>query len=98
VHNLTRSDQQKYLEQSVYADGLSQASVHALQNVARQLWSKTFDVMVKSATDRVDLDTNDANANSRMRFGVYYYHERVARPDQDVALPLARPMQDQGTV
>jgi hypothetical protein len=98
VHNLTRSDQQKYLEQSVYADGLSQASVHALQNVARQLWSKTFDVMVKSATDRVDLDTNDANANSRMRFGVYYYHERVARPDQDVAPSLARPLQDQGTV
>ncbi|MEY4752232.1 MAG: hypothetical protein RIQ60_4446 [Pseudomonadota bacterium] len=85
VHNLTRPDQQKYLEQSVYADGLSVASVQALQNVARQLWSKSFDVMVKSATDRVELDTNDPHANSRMRFGVYYYHERVPSPPEDLS-------------
>ncbi|MFM2067935.1 MAG: hypothetical protein RLZZ584_2844 [Pseudomonadota bacterium] len=85
VHNLTRTDQQKFLEQSVYADGLSVASVQALQNVARQLWSKSFDVMVKSATDRVELDTNDPNATSRMRFGVFYYHERVPAPDAGAA-------------
>jgi hypothetical protein len=91
VHNLTRSDQQKYLEQSVYADGLSVASVQALQNVARQLWSKAFDVMVKSATDRVQLDTNDANANSRMRFGVYYFHERVpGEPEAEAAVTRAK--------
>ncbi|MFM2119737.1 MAG: hypothetical protein RL722_1205, partial [Pseudomonadota bacterium] len=91
VHNLTRPEQQKFLEQSIFADGLSVASVQALQNVARQLWSKAFDVMVKSATDRVELDTNDTNANSRMRFGVYYYHERVA--DAPVAASDTRPGQ-----
>lgn len=77
VHNLTRPDQHRFLEQNVFADGLSLASVQALHNVARSLWSKSFDVMVKSATDRVNADMEDPNANSRMRFGVYYYHERV---------------------
>ena len=80
VHNLTRPSSPKFLEQSVYADGLSLASVEALGTLARELWKGDFERMVAEATQKVQLDDalDPALAAMRMRFGVYYYFEPMS--------------------
>lgn len=75
VHNLTMKAP-KYLEQSVFADGLTQGSIDHLHETAREIWSAAFTKMVDEARRRVDADT-DADADIRMRFGVYFYAEPV---------------------
>lgn len=83
VHNLSGRGP-KFLEQSVYADGLSAASVEALGLLARELWAGDFERMVAEATARVHGD--DAlppeEAGMRMRFGVYYFHEAVGKKEE----------------
>jgi len=75
VHNLTLKAP-KYLEQSVFADGLTQASIDHLHETARDIWGTAFTRMVDEARRRVDADT-DADADIRMRFGVYFHAEPV---------------------
>ncbi|MBB4013981.1 DUF6502 family protein [Niveibacterium umoris] len=70
-----------FLEQSVFADGLSEASTEALGELARTLWRTAFDRMVTEAGRHCDEDTATA-ANRRMRFGVYYYAEPTT-PKED---------------
>ncbi|MCX9155371.1 DUF6502 family protein [Niveibacterium sp. 24ML] len=70
-----------FLEQSVFADGLSAKSTEALADVARQLWRNAFDGMVEEATRRCEEDTA-AEADRRMRFGMYYYAEPTT-PKED---------------
>lgn len=72
-----------FLEQSVFADGLSRASVRELQELARRIWESALRRMYALATDRLEHDEH-ANGEQamRMRFGVYFY----AEPDT----PLAR--------
>jgi len=82
VHNLTR-DGPKFLEQSVYADGLTEASVAHLHEAARDAWAVAFKTMVAQAQARVDTDAT-ADATGRMRFGVYYYSE----PGPGAAAPV----------
>jgi hypothetical protein len=73
VHNLTTT-QPRFLEQSVFADGLSEQSVKELHEIARLLWADAFERMVAEATARCKAD-QEAAPRSRMRFGVYYYDE-----------------------
>jgi len=73
VHNLTTT-QPRFLEQSVFADGLSDQSTKELHEIARALWGKAFERMVAEATKRCKADSDAPNPN-RMRFGVYYYDE-----------------------
>lgn len=92
VHNLT-TDAPRYLEQSVFADGLGQESVAVLHEMARGLWQTAFEDMVKAARLRVDRDDAlPADRQQRMRFGVYFYSEPqggAAEPAQ--AASAARP-------
>lgn len=95
VHNLTREGP-KFLEQSVYADGLTEASVEHLHRVAREAWAEAFTTMVAQAQSCVDTDA-DADASGRMRFGVYYFSEPgpgdsapVAPADERVVAPTPR--------
>lgn len=78
VHNLTTKSA-KYLEQSVFADGLTEQSVDHLHQVARQAWATAFAAMVGEARQRVEADA-DADSDIRMRFGVYFYSEPVPGP------------------
>jgi hypothetical protein len=81
VQNLA-SAKPPFLEHSVFADGLSAASVALLQRQAVALWRAAVDTMVASATERVEGDAGVApEAQQRMRFGVYFYSEAQA-PDQ----------------
>ncbi|HET9024523.1 MAG TPA: DUF6502 family protein [Burkholderiaceae bacterium] len=72
-----------FLEQSVFADGLSDDSVRELQELARRIWESALRRMYALATDRLEHDQQVAGEQVvRMRFGVYFYSE----PDS----PLAR--------
>jgi hypothetical protein len=75
VHNLT-TRQPRFLEQSVFADGLSAESVRELSQLARELWAQAFQRMVAEAQARYEAD-REHPAPHRMRFGVYYYSEAV---------------------
>ena len=90
VHNLT-TPAPKFLEQSVFADGLTEESVDQLHQTARDLWAHAFDTMVRQATDRVAADDGAAQ-NFRIRFGVYYYSEPVRQPTlESEPAPVAKP-------
>jgi hypothetical protein len=72
-----------FLEQSVFADGLSRESVRELQELARRIWESALRRMYALATDRLAHDQHAGGQQAlRMRFGVYFYSE----PDS----PLAR--------
>jgi len=75
VHNLTRSGK-RFLEQSVFADGLSDSSVERLRAKAVAAWLAAFEAMVGEATKLVENDGDiAAESQHRMRFGVYFYSE-----------------------
>jgi hypothetical protein len=77
VHNLTLQGP-KFLEQSVFADGLSEASTRVLAQAARDAWARAFETIVTQAQECVDADAPTGSA-FRMRFGVYYYSEDTDR-------------------
>jgi len=81
VHNLTTSEP-RFLEQSVFAEGLSERSARELQAVARALWAEAFQRMVAEATTRCEADRGTP-APTRMRFGVYYYDEPEAASGEE---------------
>ncbi len=75
VSNLT-TDSPRFLEQSIYADGLTQESIDLLHAAARQAWSQAFEAVVGRARDRVDRD-RASDGELRMRFGSYFFSEPV---------------------
>ena len=76
VSNLTL-DAPKFLEQSVYADGLTPESIEHLHRAACAAWGGAFEAVVTQARERVDLDSQGGGEH-RMRFGVYFYSEPAA--------------------
>jgi len=91
VHNLTRKGQ-RFLEQSVYADGLDEASVERLRKHAVAAWLAAFERMVDEATALVEHDADVApEAQHRMRFGVYFYSEPQAAAQPAGASAAAAP-------
>jgi hypothetical protein len=99
VHNLTL-DAPRYLEQSVFADGLGADSVAMLHEQARAAWSDAFAMMVKQARKRVVADAAVPEAEQqRMRFGVYFYSESTApapRPGKPASTPAPRAPRPRG--
>lgn len=80
VHNLT-VDAPRYLEQSVFADGLGEGSVERLHALARAAWAQAFSTLVDAAQGAVQADAAVAPPDQRrIRFGVYFY----AEPEQQV--------------
>jgi hypothetical protein len=81
----------RHLEQSVFADGLSEDSARHLGQVARQLWSTALETMVREAQHCLDADRarsaaagdGEAAPSVRMRFGAYFHHEPTS-PDRGV--------------
>ncbi|MBE7418935.1 MAG: hypothetical protein HS128_14570 [Ideonella sp.] len=79
-HNL-RGDGEKFLEQSVFASGLSPRSTQTLGALARKLWRSAFQQMVREATPRYQQDSREQQGSMRMRFGVYFYAEPLIDAD-----------------
>ena len=84
VHNLAGA-QPRFLEQSVFANGMTAESAQRLGDVAREAWGRAFATMVDAATERVRLDAA-IEGNHRIRFGAYFYSEG---PDTGTSAPAA---------
>jgi hypothetical protein len=89
VSNLTLNAP-KFLEQSIYADGLTPASIDLLHHGVREAWARAFESVVTQARERVDHDAN-GDGDLRMRFGVYFFSEPVTAPDAAPAPKRAQP-------
>lgn len=63
------------LEQSVFADGLTQDSVDALATLARRLWAESRQAMLAEAIRLFEADRGRDDAVHRMRFGSYFWDE-----------------------
>jgi hypothetical protein len=87
VQNLTVKAP-KFLEQSVFANGMTQESVDHLHQCARVAWNTAFTTMVSEARGRVEIDS-DSDSDIRIRFGVYFYSEPVSAPPRPA--PAAAP-------
>ena len=79
VHNLTSGPDARFLEQSVFASGLTEDAVMQLAQLARSLWQPAFQTMVAEATRQYEAGRGSAEPKARMRFGVYYYQEDQPR-------------------
>lgn len=79
VHNLTDTGPRKYLEQSVFADGLHASSVKALEQLANQLWSDVMTRMVNAAIPLCEHD-EPLGGDQRLRLGMFCY-AKSTKPD-----------------
>lgn len=75
-----------FLENSVYANGLTSASLEQLGQLARVLWKPAFSQMVEAANQRFALD-RDKQATGRMRFGIYFYSEPAPAAEAEAPPP-----------
>ena len=75
AHNLSSEADAKFLEQSIFAKGLTAESAEQLGGLARELWSQLFEKMVPEAETLVQRDKDKTDANQRMRLGIYFYAE-----------------------
>jgi hypothetical protein len=66
-----------FLEQSLYADELSDESVKELQRLARRIWESALRRMFALANERARIDERGSPGSQlmRMRFGAYFYSE-----------------------
>lgn len=92
-----RVPEERLLEQSVFASGLSPEGAAALGELARQLWAPMLDSMVQAAQASLSDNAVAAAAQEaaapgrqvRMRLGVYYYME--PHPEPPATRPTGKP-------
>jgi hypothetical protein len=72
IHNLLNPEGRKFLEQSVFADGLSAESIERLNDMARELWSQALKQIVQAATQMVK-DDEGCDAPHRFRLGLFTF-------------------------
>jgi hypothetical protein len=77
THNLTSHQDEKFLEQSIFANGLTVEATERLGVLAREVWMQAFETMVPRAEKLVELGKGDPQATQRMRFGTYFYAEET---------------------
>lgn len=70
VHNLTAGDGKTFMEQSVFADGLSESSARALGQLANRLWKQAMSAMVKAAVPLCEKD-EPLGGTYRVRLGMF---------------------------
>lgn len=74
VHNLSKQSPRKFLEQSVFADGLSEASMQKLNLLANELWTHVLQRMVEAATPLCEQDAAHPHPH-RFRLGLFSFGE-----------------------
>jgi hypothetical protein len=73
-----------FLEQAVYVEELSPASIAELQDAAKQAWQAALKTVMAKAQERFDHDTKTAQKTKtaepkqRARFGVYFYSDAMS--------------------
>lgn len=84
VHNLSKQSQRKFLEQSVFADGLSEESMQKLNLLANELWDQVLQRMVEAATPLCEQDAEHPQPH-RFRLGLFSFGEpEFKTPHTDV--------------
>lgn len=81
VQNLSGEPGRRFLEQSVFADGLSESSIQALQQLANQIWADALQRVVDEAVPLCERDQGVAPAH-RFRLGVFSYSAPEAPQDK----------------
>ena len=81
AHNLSEHDK-PMLERSVYYGHLRSESVSTLQELSSRLGMEALQHINREARALQRVDGLESNADQRMRFGVYFYHETV-EPDAE---------------
>jgi hypothetical protein len=74
--SLNLDAEHNYLEQAVFVDQLSAASVHEVHRASARAWRQAFKVVMKEAQARYDHDQAHASAEERrhrVRFGSYFF-------------------------
>ena len=70
-----------FLEQAMYLDRITPASVERLQRAAKQAWTRALPAVLAEAQACSDADSADTKApgtGQRVRFGVYFYNTEGA--------------------
>ncbi len=73
-------DKPPFLEHALYANGLSDASIEQLRQLAVQLWRTAFGQIAEAARQRHAID-REHGRDGRLRFGVYFYSEPASGDD-----------------
>ncbi|HET9580346.1 MAG TPA: DUF6502 family protein [Usitatibacter sp.] len=81
VHNLLGGDPEM-LEQGVFGDELSAESVRAIAGLVRSEWGRMLREIVPEASRLDERDARSGDTGMRMRFGIYFYSEPRAAPQQ----------------
>ncbi len=80
VHNLTRPDLNQWLEQAVFADELTEASVQQLTQHSTQLWSDIALQLLQQANQLCTQDEGLPDARYCFRFGAYNFAQASLLP------------------
>lgn len=72
MHNLSTQGEGRFLEQSVFADGLSPESVQQLNALANALWTQALQQVVEAATPLCERDAQHPEPQ-RFRLGMFSY-------------------------
>ena len=83
VHNLLGRDPM-FLEQGIFGDQLSQASIDELAELVRKEWRKMVREVVPRAAKLDERDAKRGTTDMRMRFGIYFYADKNALRGQEV--------------
>lgn len=67
------------LEQSVFAEGITEESAALLSALARKLWAQARAEVITQARQLYEHDRNQPEATHRMRFGVYFWDESITK-------------------
>jgi hypothetical protein len=81
----------RHVEQAVFAWGLSEASLEALQPAIRAQWQAVVQAMAPLLRERVQLDAAiDPTPEGRIRIGLYAYHDGGESPPSASVLAAVR--------
>lgn len=72
------SDGRRHFEQAIYAEGLSEASVHEAWQHIGELWKGLLGALVPALEDKVERDRPRDGATRRLRLGLFTFDEDTA--------------------
>ena len=75
VDNVLATERPPHLEQALFADGLSLASLEALRPLMREQWAQLRLAVVPALEARIEADAGTAGPRARVRLGLYAYQE-----------------------
>lgn len=85
------ADGRRHLEQAVFADGLSEASIDAMRTLIARHWKRLHDDLVPALKHRVAQDRNAPGAQWRLRVGLYSFDAALPAPEGAAAEAPAPP-------